>query len=589
MSCTKHLFVTALLVLLFGSHGFAGLVAYDDVNAPTGQLHAVSTGWNMGSWDVQNGNTDTYAVYAPGLVHGALAVGGNTASGGGVYLSSGIGLAIPATWEPSNEWVPYRYNGYYAGADGTTLWASMLFSQWSENNWLGLNFHDSGIRWLDGNLAVKVAIDGSGNFVLEDKNGDSVSTGTYREAGHNYLLVFKMDFIDATSDRVTLYIDPTPGIASPDVAGTVLDTNDDFYFRSIQFNPGQNKYEGFLDEIRFGDTYSDVTPAGAVTNGFGSEPFRVYFIGNSVTDNINYEGLRQMAVGTGKVHLYGRHMIPGSPLDNLWNSPTSGFTAAPYDYYPTALPGWDWNAVSFQPFDRDLASDVNHISRFIDVALTNPENANTDYLIYARWPRTSQTGWYDDYWLSDYTGGYGEEEKADFFETLTVSMRAEYPNLSIRMVPVGHVMYELNQKFKAGQVPGFTHIQDVYADGVHMNNYGEYIAGCTYYAMLYKENPTGLPSSTYGFEDPVYAQAVQQTVWDVVTSHPLTGIGREGDFEPDGDVDTDDLDYLAGWWLNDCNETNDNCDGTDLIEDGTVKFNDFSVMANNWAAEPYSP
>lgn len=590
MCWTRGFSAGVFVVLVLELQCFAGLVAYDDVNAPEGQLNNVSTGWNMTAWDVQNGNTTTYAVKGPGLGYLNLAVQGNAAGGGGEYLSCGIGISMPAPWETQNEWTFYRYDAsgqYMAGADSTTLWMSCILSPWWESNTSFVLLHESNIRWAEGNVAVRLKID-NGVWKIEEKNGATVSSGVAVEPGQNYLMVLKMEFVDTATDRVTLYVNPTPGLVGPDVAATVLDTAANFYFRSIRFYPGQNKFNGFVDEIRFGSSYADVVPAGAANAAAPPEPFRVYYIGNSVTDSINYEALRLMSLEGGKVHAYGRHMIPGTPLDNLWNNPTSGFTNEPYNYYPTALPGWDWSAVSFQPFDRQLASDVNYISRFIDVALTNPNNVDTDYLIYARWPRTSQPGWYDTYWLSDYTGS--ENETADYFETLTAAMRAEYPDLSIRMVPVGHVMYELNQQMKAGQIPGFTHIQDVYADGIHMNDYGSFIAGCTYYAVLYKQSPAALPSSPYNFEDPNFTAAVQQTVWDVVTSHPLTGVGRTGDFEPDGDVDGDDLSYFMERWLNaDCNDTNGFCLGADINGDGHVRFDDYAFLSENWRLGPYTP
>ena len=60
------------------------------------------------------------------------------------------------------------------------------------------------------------------------------------------------------------------------------------------------------------------------------------------------------------------------------------------------------------------------------------------------------------------------------------------------MVPVGHVMYGLNQWMKAGKVPGYTDIKQLFADGIHLNNVGSYVVGCTYFATLYKQSPAGI-------------------------------------------------------------------------------------------------
>ena len=47
------------------------------------------------------------------------------------------------------------------------------------------------------------------------------------------------------------------------------------------------------------------------------KPLRVYFVGNSVTDTINYRALAELAKSRGHKHVWGRHMIPGAaaPMD----------------------------------------------------------------------------------------------------------------------------------------------------------------------------------------------------------------------------------------------------------------------------------
>lgn len=54
-----------------------------------------------------------------------------------------------------------------------------------------------------------------------------------------------------------------------------------------------------------------------------------------------------------------------------------------------------------------------------------------------------------------------------------------------------------------------------------------------------------------------------------------------GDFEPDCDVDFDDLNLLVSYWLASCGD----CQGTDLVADGIVNFEDFALFAENWLAQ----
>jgi hypothetical protein len=61
----------------------------------------------------------------------------------------------------------------------------------------------------------------------------------------------------------------------------------------------------------------------------------------------------------------------------------------------------------------------------------------------------------------------------------------------------------------------------------------------------------------------------------------LAGVDIAGDFEPDGDVDWDDVATLAGGWLNNC-VAPDWCGGCDIDKSGRVDFVDFSKLAENW-------
>jgi hypothetical protein len=105
--------------------------------------------------------------------------------------------------------------------------------------------------------------------------------------------------------------------------------------------------------------------------------------------------------------------------------------------------------------------------------------------------------------LTNYTGGWGySNETRDYFEQVLLALRGMWSNTTLLktplLVPVGDVLYALNQKMKAGQVPDLTNIVQVYADAIHFNNTGAYVVGCTYYSTLFKENPFGLPPEYYG-------------------------------------------------------------------------------------------
>lgn len=257
-----------------------------------------------------------------------------------------------------------------------------------------------------------------------------------------------------------------------------------------------------------------------------SKPLRVYFVGNSVTDTINYRAMAELAKSRGHEQIWGRHMIPGAPLQWIWEHPKDGFQEPPFGYYTTALADHEWDVLSLQPFDRQLDGkdgDLAMAKNFIDLAL--PKSPDVQVFVYARWPRQGKDD-FDTAWLKKYTGGWdGTNETKDYFERLTLEVRKACPNLKkpVLMVPVGHVMYELNQRMKAGEVPGYKQIKEVFADGIHLNNVGSYVVGCTYFATLYRENPMKLPSEPYKVTDAKLAEVIQDTVWKVVSANELAG------------------------------------------------------------------
>jgi hypothetical protein len=274
---------------------------------------------------------------------------------------------------------------------------------------------------------------------------------------------------------------------------------------------------------------------------------RVFFIGNSVTDNINYEGLAALARSRGIEQIWGRHMIPGSPLRFIWNNPEGGFRRSPYGSARDALSKHPWDVVTLQPFDRKLdlpadQADLPVLKEIIDTALT--QNPRTRFLIYSRWPRMRQNGKslpydpgafdpnkpggpvdlatidpYEKIWLRPYTGGWdGTNETRDYFERVVSALRAAYPEIQdqIELVPVGDTLLALDRAMRAGQVPGYTNVFQFYKDTIHVNPLGSYTTGCVFFAKVYGQSPVGLPTRPYGDFPEALTRLIQESAASVV-------------------------------------------------------------------------
>jgi len=108
----------------------------------------------------------------------------------------------------------------------------------------------------------------------------------------------------------------------------------------------------------------------------------------------------------------------------------------------------------------------------------------------------------------------------------------------IHVIPGGQVMARLVRAMEAGQVPGLTRREDLFArnadgsgDPIHLNDIGAYVIALTHYAVISHRSPDGLPHRLLR-ADGMAAQAppdaavpvIQQLVWQVVTGYPATGV-----------------------------------------------------------------
>jgi len=299
---------------------------------------------------------------------------------------------------------------------------------------------------------------------------------------------------------------------------------------------------------------ADTQPAG--------QQLRFFYIGNSVTDQLDYNAFAAMAKTRGHDINWARHMIPGAPLCWLWEH-EDGFTTKPYGSGRQALANYPWDVITLQPFDRGLhdgsadkpEGDVDIAQGYIDLAVK--KNPDVQVYIYQRWPRISQhqhgfnfdkdayknaSGVVDlsklqgiddfsDRWQAHYEPKKWNlgEESHDYFDKLTVALREKNPNMKkpVRIIPVGDVMNELHQMMKAGKVPGYTSIFQVYADGIHLNETGRFIIGCTFYATIFKDNPHDLSGVPYKITDARLAGIIQDTAWKIVQANQYSGVAKE--------------------------------------------------------------
>ncbi len=108
----------------------------------------------------------------------------------------------------------------------------------------------------------------------------------------------------------------------------------------------------------------------------------------------------------------------------------------------------------------------------------------------------------------------------------------------IHVIPGGQVMAATVRAIEAGQVPGLTRRDDLFAkddggvtDTIHFNDHGAYLMALTHYAVILHRSPVGLPHDlTRADGRPMTpmsadtASALQRIVWDTVLRYGRTGI-----------------------------------------------------------------
>jgi len=258
---------------------------------------------------------------------------------------------------------------------------------------------------------------------------------------------------------------------------------------------------------------------------------RTYFVGNSLTEAIDQPQVQEMAAVRRNALEFGKHERWGASLQYLWENPTdTSAVQSPYDNFQNAFTKFQWDVISLQPFARPMmgaSGDRAQLANFINLARVNSPNAQ--FYLYEQWPQKASNGAldFDANWLAQATGLEDETIRTrDYYEDLTHVIRDDFSSLpkSVLMVPAGDVMYELNQRMKRGEVPGFTSINQFYSDNIHLNPVGSYMLSMTFYAALFKDSPLGLPFDESIISNPVVAEQIQDAAWDVVRSNPLTGV-----------------------------------------------------------------
>jgi hypothetical protein len=253
------------------------LLAYEGFSTTTGALHGsnTGTGWG-GAWQVQNNDVSVpgYNVTGTGsLGYATLSATGLLAVGGDSYQTAGRALNTGSTG-PFSTYL----TGGNIGLAGKTLWISALLRKDGANDdEVSLTLHASNLVTLPEPALVQVGYFGApsnnaGVRYWSLKVGTTVyRTSTAIATSQPALLVLKLVF--GSPNTISLYANPgTLGGSGPATAGAQATSTTSIAFRQVAWYGGGGFNQSALDEIRFGDSYSAVTPPGGSARAVAPTP-----------------------------------------------------------------------------------------------------------------------------------------------------------------------------------------------------------------------------------------------------------------------------------------------------------------------------
>lgn len=239
-------------------------------------------------------------------------------------------------------------------------------------------------------------------------------------------------------------------------------------------------------------------------------------------------------------HDYASQLGWGTPLKAHW---TEGETLAGYEIHasPGRSPVPARQALSSGDFPVVVLTEMVEIRdalRYFEgahwlsewAALARRGNPQVRVYLYETWHRLDDA----DGWLERIES----DLEANWLGRLIAPAEAEGRSGEIFLIPGGQVMASVARAAEAGELPGLTSREDLFArddagdvDMIHINDLGAYVVALAHYAVIYHRSPVGLPhqltraDGTPADAPPAEAaRRIQEIVRDVVQALPQTGV-----------------------------------------------------------------
>ena len=113
------------------------------------------------------------------------------------------------------------------------------------------------------------------------------------------------------------------------------------------------------------------------------------------------------------------------------------------------------------------------------------------------------------------------------WQGIIAAVKQNHPNARLQLVPAGQAMAAMHDAIANGEIPGFSSIDQLFSDDIHLNDLGAYYISLVHFATLYRQSPQRAvhqniynPERWYTYQAPTLAQAqkMQALAWQVVSA-----------------------------------------------------------------------
>ncbi|MTH76396.1 hypothetical protein [Paracoccus aestuariivivens] len=275
------------------------------------------------------------------------------------------------------------------------------------------------------------------------------------------------------------------------------------------------------------DNGEDVRPLYAKGRVLPQGPEQVYHLGHSLVERdmpamlvqlAGHDYALQLGWGTAlREHFQGREAINGFAQEN----------ATPkYRDAHEALKSGEYGAFVMTEMvsvrDAILYKDSKtYVGKWAAEAVQG--NPDIDIFLYETWHDLKAP---DHDWLNRLP------DDLDGLWTQLLWPAARAAGRPVWLIPAGQVLFALVTEAETGSgIAELRRREDLFRDDIHMNDLGNYLIALTHYAVIYGKTPVGLPhelklgnGEPAQAPSPELARRMQEVVWQVVTSQPLTGV-----------------------------------------------------------------